>query len=169
MSHVPKQPKITAAQMRKLHALGKERGKDIDALRAMTPAGSLSMLTVNQAAVLIDALETERSPDYSSRPAAPRKPRRRAGVIPIDALDITDAQRDKIAALSIDLGWSEQELRAWLGRRHFPDREGDPTERPLTKMETREDAQFVIELLKHIVARKEKLAHRRQRNAASPT
>ncbi|NUQ48108.1 MAG: hypothetical protein HUU22_19010, partial [Phycisphaerae bacterium] len=47
---------ITAAQRRLLFRLAAMRGLDLDALRDLTPAGSVSALTIVQAAALIDRL-----------------------------------------------------------------------------------------------------------------
>jgi len=146
--------------MRHIFLLARQRGLDVDAVRDMTPKGSVRQVTRIQAAVLIGALDSGTSPDYSQTPKVPRqRKRRRAGIIPIDAIDITEGQRAMIQALQIDMGWTDERLREWLGQRHF--RDG----RQMTQMQGREDAQDVIELLKHVVHRHQ-AAQRRQRIAA---
>lgn len=47
---------ITAGQRRRLFALARERGLDLDQLRAATPAGSVSALSHDQAAAIIERL-----------------------------------------------------------------------------------------------------------------
>ncbi len=150
--------KLTAAQRCKIFALGNEQGKGIDDLRAMTPVGSISMLTRMQAAQLIDALEHGKSPDYEKRSRVPasRRPgyRRPKNVIRM----VTDQQRNMIEALRIDFDWTKDGLDKWLSARHYPGEQ-----RPLTQMQTSKDAQFVIELLKEVLNRSMK---GRQRSAA---
>ncbi len=73
----------------------------------------------------------------------PRGPRRPKNVYCI----ATDAQRRKIDALCIDLGWSREKFRQWLSDRHHDDG------RPLTSIDSSRDAQAVIELLKAVVVR----------------
>lgn len=148
--------KLTDQQRRHIFAAGRERGMSTDDLRRMTPAGSISMLTRDQAASLIDALKRGKSPDYERRPRMPRgksRSRKPEGVIRM----ISEAQRARIEALRIDIDCTKEELQDWLRVRHFPDG------RPLTEMCSGDDAVYVIELLKHVLNRTIK---GRQRNAA---
>ena len=49
--------RLTARQRATIFALGTRRGLDLDDLRAMTPQGSVSKLTVREAGQLIDCLK----------------------------------------------------------------------------------------------------------------
>ncbi len=62
--------RLTQPQNRWLWGLARKRGLDAEALRNLTPQGSVSRLTVTEASILIDALTDNRRPDYSQRPAA---------------------------------------------------------------------------------------------------
>lgn len=58
---------LTAAQRRKLFALAGEHGLTLDGLRALTPAGSISMLNRGEAAVLINTLDGPPLEDSDTR------------------------------------------------------------------------------------------------------
>ncbi len=135
---------ITAAQRRALFAAGRAHGLDIDTLRALTPAGSISMLTRDEAARLLDRLNGGTNHEHPRR--SPRDPRRPKDVYRM----ATDAQHRKIEALRIDLGWGGEKLHQWLSDRHHDDG------RPLTTIDSSRDAQAVIELLKVVLARTRK-------------
>lgn len=115
----------TAGQRRAIVLAGRAHGFDVDALRAMTPAGSLRALSFSEASTLLDALnegkgreqDKHRSPceanadGSGSRPptgGGPSRPRRpayrrgRPGVLRI----ITQQQRTAIAAIQARLGYS---------------------------------------------------------------
>jgi len=96
---------LSPGQRRALFAVGKRRGLSIDGLRELTPAGSISALTRAQAAGLLDRLNV--GTDYEHPRPAQRQPRRPRGVYAI----ATDAQRRKIEALRIDLGWEQRDGR----------------------------------------------------------
>ncbi len=143
---------ITAAQRCKIFAIAKQRGKSTDDIRAMTPAGSISMLTCVQAAVLIDALEQGKSPDYDKVPRVPasKRKRRPKGVFAI----ARDEQRKKIYALANEIGFDGDDLDEWLSKRHFADkRPMDCVLNPAAAVSSN-DMNAVIELLKHVLRKK---------------
>lgn len=128
---------ITPAQRTALFAAARSRGLGIDDIRAMTPAGSISKLTRLQARELLDRLNA------GTPHAVQHRPRRPKGVYAL----VTDAQRNKIEALRIELGWTPERLKEWLGERTHADG------RPMTRMDTTADASAVIELLKAVTGR----------------
>lgn len=152
--------RLTPAQNRHIFALKRERGLSLDDLRDMTPAGSISMLTRAQANVLIDALKTGKSPDYNKRSSFPRQRegqgRRPKGV----ASMITDAQRQKVRALRLELGWSAEALKTWLSSRRF---HGE--DRYLIHAVSADDVSFIIELLKRVRDKTEEACDRRAQHA----
>lgn len=89
-------PPINAAQRRRLFALAGEKGFDLDDLRSFTPAGSISALTQDQAAELIDRLAGYR--------AAPRRG------------TITPGQLAMIEALRCATGYTPAALDRWISR-----------------------------------------------------
>jgi hypothetical protein len=95
---------ITPAQRRALFAIGKARGLTVDDLRDLTPTGSISALTRDQASHLLDRLNAHT--DHEHPRQSPRRPRRPKGVYAFASA----AQRRKIEALRIDLDWSPQGL-----------------------------------------------------------
>lgn len=149
---------VTQKQIRNIFRLGKERGLDINGLRSMTPQSSISKLSRHEAANLIDALQHGRSPDYSKRstPQRPRRPRPAAGAIRL----ASDAQRNLVNTLRIEIGWTPEGFRAWLGERHFADG------RPMTDIKTSTDAHDVIELMKHV---RDKQRHGERQNGRNAT
>jgi hypothetical protein len=146
---------ITPAQRRALFAIGKARDMSIDDLRDLTPAGSISALTRDEASHLLDRLNAHTDHEHPRR--SPRRPRRPKGVYAF----ASDAQRGKIAALRIDLGWSPEKLHEWLSERHHSDG------RPMTRIDSTTDGQAVIELLKIVVTRTQ--ARRRAGNDGEAT
>lgn len=156
---------LTSAQRSKLFALAKEQGHTIDDLRAMTPAGSISMLTRGQAATLIDALEKGNSPNYGRTPRMPRRP---AGTIRF----MTDAQCSAIDRARARLGMTATQFHDWLAKRHFrsdPSRSMACVLDPKAAVSTA-DAGEVIELLKAVVAKHEQAVSRRAaENAEVPS
>jgi len=132
---------ISEAQRKAIFAAGREHGFSIDDLRAMTPAGSISMLNRQQAAELLNRLNRGTAHDHPRKGS--RGPRRPAGVYAM----CSDAQRRKIVALGIELGWTTEQLQSWLARRHYADR------RPMTKIDSSRDGAEVIELLKGVLDR----------------
>lgn len=130
---------ITPAQRKAIFAAARAKGRSVDDLRAMTPNGSISRLSRREAFDLLNRLNAGTEHD---RPAPRRRPRRAKGMYAF----VTDAQRDLIAALRLEIGWSDEQFRDWLGKRHYAD---DPT-RPMTDMQSSADAMRVIELLKDV-------------------
>ena len=96
------EPGITAAQRRRLFALGRSLGMNTDDLRAATPAGSISRLTRAQASELIDRLDGR--PD-------------RKGSAYADQGTATGRQLGMIAHMRDLIGFSEAEFAAWLSKR----------------------------------------------------
>lgn len=155
---------ITPEQRRALFAAGKARGLDIDDLRAMTPAGSISLLTRLQASRLIDRLNAGSESSYPKRRS--RAPRRPKGIHAI----ATPSQRNKIEALRIDLGWTPGNLGKWLSGRHHVHgrpmatlREGAYT----LNIDSTADASAVIELLKAVLAKTERARERKDAQTAA--
>lgn len=132
---------ITAGQRKALFAAGRAHGLDIDDLRGLTPAGSVSALTRLQAASLLERLN--RGTETARPEPRPRAPRRPKGVLAI----CTAAQRGKIEALRIDLGWTPEGLTAFLAERHHLDG------RAMTAIDSTKDGAAVIELLKTVLGR----------------
>jgi len=135
------EPMMTDGQRRALFAASRAHGMDRNALRAMTPVGSISALTFAQASDLLTRLNAG-TPHAHPR-KTPRGPRRPAGVYAI----ATAAQRRKIEALRIELGWTAAGLESWLSERSHVDG------RPMTRVDSTRDASAVIELLKAVVSR----------------
>ena len=146
----PKDYMITDAQRRAIFAWGRANGMSIEDLRAMTPAGSISKMTRDQASKLIDRLNREQQ---AKRPR--RRKRRPKNVFAI----ATEEQRAKIDSLRLTLGWSPEKLDAWLSKRHFLDG------RPMNKIDSSDDAVRVIELLKGVIKRTDPAKLKRQRSA----
>jgi len=147
--------KLTSAQRSKIFAVANERGLALDDVRAMTPAGSVSMLSKVEAAALIDALEKGQSPDYDRASISrPRRARPAEGAIRLVSVE----QRIMIEDLRRECGFTPASFQTWLSQRSFNDR------RPLTDMKTSGDAIFIIELLKRVRA---KQIDQRQRRAVS--
>ncbi len=138
---------LSAGQRRALFAVGKARGLSIDGLRELTPAGSISALTRAEAASLLDRLNA--GTDYEHPRQTERRPRRPKGVFAI----VSDAQKRKIKALLIDLGWNPEKLQAWLSKRHHLDG------RSMTKIDSTSDARDVIELLKAVLTKQREAHH----------
>ena len=132
---------ITAEQRRAIFAAGKSRGLDIDDLRQLTPAGSISALTRLQATELLQRLNAHGEHPYPKRHS--RAPRRPKGVYAIP----TGSQLNKIEALRIELGWTPEGLQGWLAERHHVDG------RLMTKIDSTTDAAAVIELLKAVLVK----------------
>ncbi|MFQ5495745.1 MAG: hypothetical protein ACE5EX_10235 [Phycisphaerae bacterium] len=160
-STLPDEP-ITAPQRRALFACAKCKGLDIDDLRALTPCGSISALSRQEAAELLSRLNA--GTDYDHPRPARRGVRRPKGVYRF----ATDAQRRKITALGIDLGWTSDRLHEWLSERHFLD--GRPMSKILDKdaAVSTKDGADVIELLKVVNARSAR-KRAREREASTPS
>jgi len=154
---------ISALQRRAIFAAGKAHGLDIDDLRAMTPAGSISLLTRLQAGGLIDLLNAGSENVYPKRRS--RAPRRPKGIHAF----ATPSQRNKIESLRIELGWTPQGLGGFLAdRRHDHGRpmatlhDGTYT----LNIDSTADASAVIELLKAVLAKTERARERKDAQTA---
>ncbi|MFO0971863.1 MAG: hypothetical protein U1A27_00280 [Phycisphaerae bacterium] len=145
-------------QRRALFAAGRAHGLDIDELRALTPAGSISALTRQQAADLLTRLNGDRA-----RLAAPPAPRRRPRLAPGCVRTVSDAQRTYIADLRTEIRaryhWTDAELDAWLDRRHYRD-----TGRPMSRVLDGKDAAAVIRLLQMFLRNAARSARRPPRD-----
>lgn len=136
----------TAAQRRAIVLAGKTRGLDVDALRALTPNGSIRALSFEDASMLLDRLNQPTLVDEDPRPAGRRKPsagrgngRRSApGVYKM----LTPRQREVIASYCRRLGWG-------------PDRLDELTLKlfglPMRRVGSRRDASVLITVLRRIV------------------
>lgn len=146
MMAAPQQPvldgPITPVQRRALFAAAKGHGLDIDDLRAMTPAGSISALSRSEAFAVLDRVNSGTAYDERRR-RRQRGPRRPKGVFAM----VTAAQSAKIEALRLDLAWSPEGLAGFLAERHYS--HGGP----MSKILTTADASAVIELLKSVIKR----------------
>lgn len=145
------QSPITPAQRKALFAAARAKGLSTDDVRAMTPRGSISALSRREAFDLLNRFNAGTEYD---RPAPKRSPRRRRGMYAF----VTDAQRDLIASLRLEIGWTDEQFRDWLGKRHYRD---DP-QRPMTDMQSSADAERVIELLKGVRERMNKAKAKRE-------
>lgn len=144
---------ITPEQRKALFAIGKARGWSIDDLRDLTPAGSISALTRLQAARLLESLNAGTA--YAGTPRRSRTPRRAKGVFAI----ATPAQRNKIEALRIDLGWTPDGVAGFLHDRRHTDG------RRMTRIDSTTDAAAVIELLKAVLVKSRQARDRRDSEA----
>ena len=141
--------RITPPQRRALFAAAGDRGLSIDDIRDMTPAGSISALTRAQASDLLDRVNAGKDFDERRR-KRPRGPRRPKGVFAM----ASPAQRAKIEALRIDLGWTPDGLAGFLAERHYS--HGGS----MSKILTTADASEIIELLKAVLNRQRAAARR---------
>lgn len=109
---------VTAAQLRALHAAGRQRGLGHEELRAVCGVQSLKDLTRDQAGQFIDRLNND-------RPAPRRyKQRARRGLDPGEIRhqgDATSRQRRTIHYLFNRLGWSDATRTHWLDTRYGVD------------------------------------------------
>ena len=132
---------LTAGQRRALFSAARARGLNVDDLRSMTPLGSISAMTRAQAAHLLTRLNA--GTDHAHPRVQERAPRRPKGLYGL----ATAAQRRKVEALRIDLGWSTEGLAGFLSERHFIDG------RRMDRIDSLTDASEVIELLKAVRGR----------------
>ena len=141
---------IEPAQRKAIFAAARAKGLSIDDIRATTPEKSISKLTSRQAYDLLQLLNKGTAYDRKAPPPErrPRGPRRQAGMYAL----VTAGQREMIAALRMEIGWSDAAFTKWLSKRHYRD---DRT-RPMTDMESSADAERVIELLKGVLERQRK-------------
>jgi hypothetical protein len=134
---------ISPEQRTAIFAAARRLGMEINDVRALTPAGSVSQLTYAQASDILDSLN--RGSGYQHPRAYKRPPRRPKGVYRM----VTPEQLGKIEALRIELGWEPDKLQAWLAKRHYEDG------RPMTRIDSTADGVAVIELLKGVQGRQE--------------
>jgi hypothetical protein len=147
---------MTGGQRRALFAAARRRGFDRDDLRAMTPAGSVSALTIAQAGELLDRLNAGTEHDRTRgrhRPA--RLP---SGVVRF----VTASQRAKIESIRLELGWTPQRLDEFLSGRTY-DRGG-----AMNVIRTSRDGMNVIQLLRGVQANMRRSAARRDGNRTDP-
>ncbi len=132
---------ISSPQMRKLFAVARERGLTHDDLRAITPTGSVAMLTYHQAADLLTRLcgRRKRTPEQRRR----RSPR--TGAIRV----ATDPQKSYIRILAEQLGLSDSQLDSYIRSHHHRD--------GLADVFQSKDASDIIEGLKAQVDRQREL------------
>lgn len=130
---------ISAGQRKAIFAAARSRGLSIDDIRGMTPQGSVSKLTAAEASRVLDAINAG-TPHELVRRKRPRSPRRPKGTIRL----VTPEQHRLIAALRIELGWTENQLREFLAARTFA--HGGK----MDKVTTTADGIEAIELLKGV-------------------
>lgn len=140
---------IRDTQRRAIFAAMRARGLTIDDVRSLCPARSISKLSRREAGAVLSRLNA--ATDYAHPRSAPRGPRRPKGVFRM----ATPAQRGKVEALRIDLGWTPEALAQWLTERRYADG------RPMSRMDSSGDASAVIELLKGVAIRYLRSARRR--------
>lgn len=102
------QQRVTAAQLRALHAAARRRGLTHEDLRAAGGVGSLTELTRANAARILENLNADRPEPTRRRPHAPR------GVV----RPASPKQRGFIWKLLADLPWSAERTRTWLRDTH---------------------------------------------------
>jgi len=103
---------ITTGQLRALHAIGRRRGMNHEALRDVAGVESLKDLSVTKAARLIERLQTESHRRDFTRGEPDRASAR--GVI----RNATQRQRNYVAYLIEQLGWDGKKGAGWLRKRH---------------------------------------------------
>lgn len=146
-THAAAKP-ITRDQMRALFAAASRATLTVEELRALTPRRSISKMTIAEASALLDRLNkgTAYAQPRPAPQASPLKsqasPRRPAGVHRM----VTIGQKLLIDSLRLELGWTPDQLRLWLDKRHY---RNDPA-RPMSRIDSSADAVAVIELLKGV-------------------
>ncbi len=128
---------ITPAQLRKIHALGRERGIDSETLHAhvhtLTKKDSIKSLTIREAVKVIDSLQ---------------------GSAKTVSGMITDKQKNFILGLAKDIGWMDEDGAPDEERLLMFIRERFQVEQ--MKWLTSHKASQIIEALKAMRARKDK-------------
>lgn len=151
---------MSPGQRRALFAAARSRGMDRDDLRAMTPCGSISLLTRDQASALLNRLNRDRAGE------SPRRYQRPSRLEPGVYRFVTEAQVRKVDALRIDLGWAPERLKEFLSDRHYADGRPMATAERCPAMDTSSDGIQVIELLKSVSDKADRAARRRGKGAA---
>lgn len=144
---------ITDDQRKALFAAAKEKGLDIDDIRALCPKRSISKLSYYEAWDVLNRLNGKPPRSNGWQRTGPRRERREKGVI----AQVTPEQLELINQYRIALGWLGSELHAHLDERHY---KSDPT-RKLTDIKTTDDGVGVIEHLKGVL-RKQLVLHARK-------
>lgn len=134
--------------MRALFAAASRATLTVEELRALTPRRSISKMTTVEASALLDRLN--KGTAYAQPRPAPQtsplksqaSPRRPAGVHRM----VTIGQKLLIDSLRLELGWTPDQLRLWLDKRHY---RRDPA-RTMSRIDSSADAVSVIELLKGV-------------------
>lgn len=139
---------ITREQMRALFAAASRATLTVEELRALTPHQSISRMTIAEASALLDRLN--KGTAYAAPRPSPQAPgprprataRRPSGI----ATFVTDGQKLMIDSLRLELGWTPDQLRLWLDKRHY---RNDPA-RSMSQIHSSADGVAVIELLKAV-------------------
>lgn len=148
----PRRTGITDNQRRALFAWAAEHGKTHDDLRAMTPKGSISMLSFMEAHRLLNELNgraNQRGGPHEPRVASggdagrPHKPRAAKGVCRILSPEQFALIEDLAKQLREHYRWTVRDFDAWLSKRHHKDG------RPMTTIESSRDGVAVIQVLTH--------------------
>jgi hypothetical protein len=147
---------ISPEQRSAIFAAARRLCMEINDVRAMTPAGSVSQLTYAQASDILDSLN--RGSGYQHPRTYKRPARRPKGVYRM----VTPDQLSKIESLRIELGWEPDRLQAWLAKRRHNDG------RPMTRVDSSADGVAVIELLKGVQIRQAKVNVERWLKGESP-
>ena len=147
MAEISTSRPITAAQVRAIHIALSRNGIDDDVYRGMLRnlfdgAGSCKELSRAQASRLLDALGCKLRHAPGTHRRREKRPRPKPAANGITALP-TPAQRELIAELVRELGWSDAHYRGWLDK--FMG---------VSRIATRGDASHAIEGLK-IVSRRQ--------------
>jgi len=101
----------TPNQRRAIVMAGRRLGMDVDALRAVTSKGSITALSFEEAATLLDRLNTGR--ERPTEPVRRETARRSApGILKM----ITARQREVIASYQGRLGWTDARLDEFMRR-----------------------------------------------------
>jgi len=150
--------------------LARQRGMDVDEVRAMTPNGSISKMSTQEASILIDALKRGVPPDYSQRPrgyhkrpVATRRPRKRKGVVRYPSTEQAKLWCDLVKEIRTMWGWTSAEMGKWLSKRRF--KGGGPMNRPISSNDIVEG----IEFLKIVRIKARRAIQSRQRSATRET
>jgi len=102
----------TPAQIKALHAIGKRRGLTHEQLRDLAGVESLKLLSVVDASKLLDRLQCD-DHKVNWQPGPPDRATARHMI-----RLATERQRNYIAVLFAELGWSEPKAAGWLRERH---------------------------------------------------
>lgn len=110
-NRVPLKP-ITTGQLRALHAIARRRGWSHDELHDIAGVESLKLLSVTEAARLIERVQT-RDHEREFTPGEPDRARGRNVI-----RSASERQRNYMSHLFDELGWDVEKADAWLRERH---------------------------------------------------